>query len=98
MNDDKVQTQGRRKIAETLLDRAGISAGKGADVTVTHRFEQTMQDIVIDLDGPDDVEDAEVLGRLAARSCPSVRLTPPPSAPSWTCLVRSERHGSPASG
>lgn len=61
MNDDKVPIQERRKIAETLLDRAGISAGRGADVTVTHRFEQTMQDIVIDLDGPDDVEDAEVV-------------------------------------
>ncbi|GAB3586392.1 hypothetical protein [Calidifontibacter terrae] len=64
MSDPKVPIQERRKIAESLLDRSGLAGAKASDISVTHKFEQTMAAAyttveVVD-DGPE-IVDADVL-------------------------------------
>ncbi|KYH43246.1 hypothetical protein [Branchiibius sp. NY16-3462-2] len=67
MRDDSIPIQERRKIAESVLDRAGLGGAKVAEIGVTHKFEQTFAsatEIVIVDD--DDIEDAVIVSEPPA--------------------------------
>lgn len=72
MADDSVPIGERRKIAEGLLDRAGLAAGKAHDVTVTHKFEDTLKNVVVvwDDEDEDEVVDAIEVPEPAALPAP----------------------------